>query len=122
MAKLHDAGVKDPVLLPNFDVTIESSIRDAAKEVERKFDEIVAFAETEKFLDTAVKHYSSGMYVRLGFAVAVHMKPDVLLVDEEGSRKASGPAEALALEPGQRNWQPRSREMTPVSRCLPRCI
>jgi lipopolysaccharide transport system ATP-binding protein len=51
-------------------------------EIERKFDEIVAFAEVEKFLDTPVKHFSSGMYVRLAFAVAAHLEPEVLLVDE----------------------------------------
>jgi lipopolysaccharide transport system ATP-binding protein len=51
-------------------------------EIESKFDEIVAFAELEKFLDTPVKHYSSGMYVRLGFAVAAHLDPEVLIVDE----------------------------------------
>ncbi|HBB86416.1 MAG TPA: ABC transporter ATP-binding protein [Blastocatellia bacterium] len=51
-------------------------------EVERKFDEIVAFAEVEKFIDTPVKRYSSGMYVRLAFAVAAHMETEVLLVDE----------------------------------------
>jgi lipopolysaccharide transport system ATP-binding protein len=51
-------------------------------EIERKFDEIVAFAEVEKFLDTPVKHYSSGMYVRLAFAVAAHMEPEILVVDE----------------------------------------
>ena len=52
------------------------------KEIERKFDKIVEFAGVQKFLDTPVKHYSSGMYVRLGFSVAVHMDPDVLIVDE----------------------------------------
>jgi lipopolysaccharide transport system ATP-binding protein len=51
-------------------------------EISRKFDEIVAFAELEQFIDTAVKHYSSGMYVRLAFAVAAHLEPEVLLVDE----------------------------------------
>ncbi len=51
-------------------------------EINRKFDEIVAFAEIEKFLDTPVKHYSSGMYVRLAFAVAAHMEPEILMVDE----------------------------------------
>jgi lipopolysaccharide transport system ATP-binding protein len=51
-------------------------------EIERKFDEIVAFAELEKFIDTPVKHYSSGMYVRLAFAVAAHLEPEILLVDE----------------------------------------
>jgi lipopolysaccharide transport system ATP-binding protein len=51
-------------------------------EVERKFDEISAFAEIEKFLDTPVKRYSSGMYVRLAFAVAAHLEPEILVVDE----------------------------------------
>ena len=51
-------------------------------EIRRKFDEMVAFAEVEKFLDTPVKRYSSGMYVRLAFAVAAHLEPDILLVDE----------------------------------------
>ncbi len=52
------------------------------KEIAKKFDEIVAFAGIEKFLDTPVKHYSSGMYVRLAFSVAAHMEPDILIVDE----------------------------------------
>jgi lipopolysaccharide transport system ATP-binding protein len=52
------------------------------KEIARKFDDIVAFAGIEKFLDTPVKRYSSGMYVRLAFSVAAHMEPDILLVDE----------------------------------------
>src|SRR5213079_2165783 len=51
-------------------------------EIRKKFDEIVAFAEMEKFLDTPVKHYSSGMYMRLAFAVASHLEPEILLVDE----------------------------------------
>jgi lipopolysaccharide transport system ATP-binding protein len=51
-------------------------------EIRRKFDEIVAFAELEKFLDTPVKRYSSGMYMRLAFAVAAHLEPEILLVDE----------------------------------------
>ena len=51
-------------------------------EIKKKFDEIVAFAEIEKFLDTPVKRYSSGMYVRLAFAVAAHLEPEILIVDE----------------------------------------
>lgn len=51
-------------------------------EIKRKFDEIVAFAEVEKYLDTPVKRYSSGMYVRLAFAVAAHLEPEILVVDE----------------------------------------
>ncbi|MGH9894862.1 MAG: ABC transporter ATP-binding protein, partial [bacterium] len=52
------------------------------REIDRKFDEIVAFAETERFLDTQVKHYSTEMYMRLAFAVAAHLEPEILLIDE----------------------------------------
>jgi lipopolysaccharide transport system ATP-binding protein len=52
------------------------------QEIARKFDEIVAFAEVERFIDTPVKHYSSGMYLRLAFAVAAHLEPEILIVDE----------------------------------------
>jgi lipopolysaccharide transport system ATP-binding protein len=52
------------------------------EETARKFDEIIAFAEIEKFLDTPVKHYSSGMYTRLAFAVAAHLEPEILIIDE----------------------------------------
>jgi lipopolysaccharide transport system ATP-binding protein len=52
------------------------------REIKAKFDEIVAFAEVERFIDTPVKRYSSGMYVRLAFAVAAHLEPDILIVDE----------------------------------------
>ncbi|MEP6849623.1 MAG: ABC transporter ATP-binding protein [Acidobacteriota bacterium] len=51
-------------------------------EIERKFDEIAAFSEVEQFLDTPVKHYSSGMYTRLAFSVAAHLEPEILIVDE----------------------------------------
>src|SRR5215472_1386169 len=51
-------------------------------EIDRKFDEIVAFSEIEQFLDTPVKRYSSGMIVRLAFAVAAHLEPEILVVDE----------------------------------------
>ena len=52
------------------------------KEIDRKFDEIVAFAEVENFIDTPLKHYSTGMQMRLAFAVAAHLEPEILLVDE----------------------------------------
>jgi lipopolysaccharide transport system ATP-binding protein len=52
------------------------------EEIKRKFDEIVAFAEVEQFLDMAIKHYSSGMYLRLAFAVAAHLEPEILILDE----------------------------------------
>ena len=54
----------------------------SSKELTRKFDEIVAFSGIERFIDTPVKNYSSGMYVRLGFSVAINVSPDILLVDE----------------------------------------
>src|SRR5258706_1782947 len=52
------------------------------REIDRKFDEIMAFAGIEKFIDTPVKHYSSGMYMRLAFSVSAHLEPEILLVDE----------------------------------------
>ena len=52
------------------------------REIDRKFDEIVAFAEVEQFLDTALKHFSTGMQMRLAFAVAAHLEPEILFVDE----------------------------------------
>ena len=54
----------------------------SSREIKAKFDEIVAFSEIEKFLDTPVKRYSSGMYVRLAFAVAAHLEPEILVIDE----------------------------------------
>jgi lipopolysaccharide transport system ATP-binding protein len=75
------------------------------QEIRRKFDEIVTFAEVEQFLDTPVKHYSSGMYVRLAFAVAAHLEPEILIVDEvlavgdiEFQRKCLGKMEHVVKE------------------------
>jgi lipopolysaccharide transport system ATP-binding protein len=72
-------------------------------EIQRKFDEIVAFAGIERFIGTAVKHYSSGMYLRLAFAVAAHLEPEILLVDEvlavgdaEFQKKCLGKMESVA--------------------------
>jgi lipopolysaccharide transport system ATP-binding protein len=77
-------------------------------EIKSKFDEIVAFAEVEKFLDTPVKHYSSGMYVRLAFAVAAHLEPDVLIVDEvlavgdaEFQKKCLGKMQSVSQQDGR---------------------
>jgi lipopolysaccharide transport system ATP-binding protein len=77
-------------------------------EIQRKFDEIVAFAEVEKFLDTPVKRYSSGMYVRLAFAVAAHLEPEVLIVDEvlavgdaEFQRKCMGKMDEVSRREGR---------------------
>ena len=77
-------------------------------EITRKFDEIVDFAEVEKFLDTPVKHYSSGMYVRLAFAVAAHLEPEILIVDEvlavgdmEFQKKCLGRMERVSQQEGR---------------------
>ncbi len=78
------------------------------KEIVRKFDDIVAFSGVEKFLDTPVKRYSSGMYVRLAFSVAAHMEPDILLVDEvlavgdaEFQKKCIGKMEEVTKKSGR---------------------
>lgn len=77
-------------------------------EIQKKFDEIVAFAEVEKFLDTPVKRYSSGMYVRLAFSVAAHLEPEILIVDEvlavgdaQFQKKCLGKMEDVAQKEGR---------------------
>jgi lipopolysaccharide transport system ATP-binding protein len=74
-------------------------------DIKRRFDDIVAFAEVERFIDTPVKHYSSGMYLRLAFAVAAHLEPEILLVDEvlavgdaQFQQKCLGKMEGVARE------------------------
>jgi len=72
-----------PELTGRENITLNGAILGMRKrEIDRKFDEIVAFAEIDRFLDTPVKRYSSGMYVRLAFAVAAHFEPEILMVDE----------------------------------------
>lgn len=72
-----------PELTGRENVFLNGSILGMKKaDIKRNFDSIVDFAEIERFIDTPVKHYSSGMYVRLGFAIAVHNHPDIMLVDE----------------------------------------
>lgn len=72
-----------PELSGRENISLNGAILGMARaEIARKFDEIVAFAELEKFVDTPVKRYSSGMYVRLAFAVAAHLEPEILIVDE----------------------------------------
>lgn len=72
-----------PMLTGRENIYINGSILGfSKKEIDKKYDEIVDFAELGDFIDTPVKHYSSGMYVRLGFAIAAQMEPDVLLIDE----------------------------------------
>ncbi|NNJ09096.1 ABC transporter ATP-binding protein [Chloroflexales bacterium ZM16-3] len=84
MASLLEVGTGfHPELSGRENVYLNGAILGMHKhEIDRKFDEIVAFAEVEKFLDTPVKFYSSGMYVRLAFAVAAHLEPDILIIDE----------------------------------------
>lgn len=84
VASLLEVGTGfHPELTGRENVFLNGAILGMSKaEIKRKFDEIVDFAEVEKFLDTPVKRYSSGMYVRLAFAVAAHLEPEILLVDE----------------------------------------
>ena len=96
-------------------------------EITRRFDEIVAFSEIEKFLDTPVKRYSSGMYMRLAFAVAAHLDTDVLIVDEvlavgdaEFQRKCLGKMSAVAS--GGRTILFVSHNMAAVERLCSRVI
>ena len=97
------------------------------KEIERKFDEIVNFSEIGEFIDTPVKRYSSGMYVRLAFAVAAHLEPEVLLVDEvlavgdiAFQRKCMGKMEDMAG--GGRTVLVVSHNMTLINRLCQRTI
>ena len=97
-------------------------------EIKKKFDEIVDFAEVEKFLDTPVKRYSSGMYVRLAFAVAAHLEPEILLVDEvlavgdaEFQKKCLGKMEDVSRNEG-RTVLFVSHNMTTIESLCNRCI
>ena len=96
-------------------------------EIKRKFDEIVAFSEVEQFLDTPVKRYSSGMYVRLAFAVAAHLEPEILMVDEvlavgdaEFQKKCLGKMGDVAKE--GRTVLFVSHGMAPIKKLCQRCI
>jgi len=84
VASLLEVGTGfHPELTGRENIFLNGAILGMSKaEIKSKFDEIVAFAEVERFLDTPVKHYSSGMYVRLAFAVAAHLEPEILIVDE----------------------------------------
>ncbi len=84
MASLLEVGTGfHPELTGRENIFLNGSILGMSRaEIKAKFDEIVDFAEVEKFLDTPVKFYSSGMYVRLAFAVAAHLEPEILIVDE----------------------------------------
>ncbi|MGB9487788.1 MAG: ABC transporter ATP-binding protein, partial [Terriglobia bacterium] len=84
MGSLLEVGTGfHPELTGRENVFLSGAILGMGKaEIQRKFDEIVAFSEVEKFIDTPLKHYSSGMQMRLAFAVAAHLEPEILLVDE----------------------------------------
>jgi lipopolysaccharide transport system ATP-binding protein len=84
VASLLEVGTGfHPELTGRENIFLNGSVLGMTKtEIKRKFDEIVAFSEVEKFLDTPVKRYSSGMYVRLAFSVAAHLEPEILIVDE----------------------------------------
>ncbi|MCP5533252.1 MAG: ABC transporter ATP-binding protein [Akkermansiaceae bacterium] len=97
-------------------------------EIKRKFDEIVAFSEIEKFLDTPVKRYSSGMYVRLAFAVAAHLEPEILIVDEvlavgdaEFQKKCLGKMEDVSQQQG-RTVILVSHQMPAIQNLCTRCL
>jgi lipopolysaccharide transport system ATP-binding protein len=97
-------------------------------EIRRRFDEIVAFAETGAFIDTPVKHYSSGMYMRLAFAVAAHLDPEILIVDEvlavgdvQFQKKCIGKMREVARSEG-RTVLFVSHNMTAVERLCSRCV
>lgn len=97
-------------------------------EIARKFDEIVSFAQVEKFIDTPVKHYSSGMYMRLAFAVAAHLEPEILLVDEvlavgdlEFQKKCLGKMEEVSRG-GSRTVLFVSHQMNQIRRLCQRVI
>ena len=98
------------------------------REIKRKFDEIIAFAEVEQFLDTPVKRYSSGMYVRLAFAVAAHLEPEIMVVDEvlavgdyNFQRKCLGKMQDVSQKDG-RTVLFVSHNMNAVSSLCTRCI
>jgi lipopolysaccharide transport system ATP-binding protein len=107
VASLLEVGVGfHPELSGRENVFLNGAILGMSRaEIRRKFDEIVSFAEVEKFIDTPVKRYSSGMYVRLAFAVAAHLEPDVLVIDEvlavgdiAFQRKCLGKMESVARQ------------------------
>jgi lipopolysaccharide transport system ATP-binding protein len=110
VASLLEVGTGfHPELTGRENIYLNGAILGMSKaEIKKKFDEIVAFAETEKFLDTPVKRYSSGMYVRLAFAVAAHLEPEILVVDEvlavgdaEFQKKCLGKMESVAKREGR---------------------
>jgi lipopolysaccharide transport system ATP-binding protein len=110
VASLLEVGTGfHPELTGRENIFLNGAILGMSKaEIRRKFDEIVAFAEVERFLDTPVKRYSSGMYIRLAFAVAAHLEPEILVVDEvlavgdvQFQRKCLGKMEDVSRNDGR---------------------
>ncbi len=129
MASLLEVGTGfHPELSGRENVYLNGSILGMSRrEIDRKFDEIVAFSGVEKFLDTPVKRYSSGMYVRLAFAVAAHLDPDILLIDEvlavgdsDFQKKCLGKMEDVASQ--GRTVLFVSHNMNTVTRLCPRAV
>jgi lipopolysaccharide transport system ATP-binding protein len=129
VASLLEVGTGfHPELTGRENVYLNGAILGMSKtEIVRKFDEIVAFAEVEKFLDTPVKRYSSGMYVRLAFAVAAHLEPEILIVDEvlavgdsQFQKKCLGKMEDIGKE--GRTVLFVSHAMQAISQLTNRCI
>jgi ABC-type polysaccharide/polyol phosphate transport system ATPase subunit len=130
VASLLEVGTGfHPELTGRENIYLNGAILGMSKvEIQRKFDEIVAFAEIEKFLDTPVKRYSSGMYVRLAFAVAAHLEPEILIVDEvlavgdaAFQKKCLGKMEDVAEKEG-RTVLFVSHNMQAISQLTRRCI
>jgi lipopolysaccharide transport system ATP-binding protein len=130
VASLLEVGTGfHPELSGRENVYLNGSILGMSRaEISRKFDEIVAFSEVEKFLDTPVKYYSSGMYVRLAFAVAAHLDPEILIVDEvlavgdvQFQKKCMGKMQQVANGQG-RTVLFVSHNMSAVQRLCPRSI
>lgn len=129
IASLLEVGTGfHPELTGRENIFLNGAILGMSKtEIKKKFDEIVAFAEVEKFLDTPVKRYSSGMYVRLAFAVAAHLEPEVLIVDEvlavgdaQFQSKCLGKMEEVGNQ--GRTVLFVSHNMAVINRLCPRCI
>ncbi len=129
VASLLEVGTGfHPELTGRENIYLNGAILGMSKvEIKRQFDEIVAFAEVEKFLDTPVKRYSSGMYVRLAFAVAAHLEPEILIVDEvlavgdaQFQKKCLGKMEDVSK--GGRTVLFVSHQMSAVTRLCEKCL
>ena len=130
VGSLLEVGIGfDPELSGRENIYLNGAILGMKKaELDRKFDEIVAFSEVEKFIDTPVKRYSSGMYVRLAFAVAAHLDPEILIVDEvlavgdiQFQKKCLGKMHDISANQG-RTVLFVSHNMDAIQRLCPMCM